>query len=106
MHLQPIQTKIHEIRDQKVLLDFDLSEMYEVETRALKQAVKRNLDHFPDDFMFQLSKKEWFEVITNCDNLAENVKFSPFPPFAFTELNPWLVPRQATCVLSGDKPRI
>ena len=47
------------------MLDFDLAEMYEVENRALKQAVKRNMDRFPSDFMFQLSKKEWQEVITN-----------------------------------------
>jgi len=80
-----IQTKIYEIRSQKVMLDFDLSELYEVENRALKQAVKRNLDRFPDDFMFQLSKIEWQEVVTICDNLPEGVKFSPATPFAFTE---------------------
>lgn len=67
------------------MLDFDLAEMYEVENRALKQAVKRNMDRFPSDFMFQLSKKEWQEVITNCDNLPEGIKFSPATPFAFTE---------------------
>ena len=67
------------------MLDFDLAEMYEVENRALKQAVKRNIDRFPDDFMFQLTKPEWSEVITNCDNLPENIKFSPATPFAFTE---------------------
>lgn len=67
------------------MLDFDLAEMYEVENRALKQAVKRNIDRFPDDFMFQLTKPEWTEVITNCDNLPENIKFSPATPFAFTE---------------------
>ncbi len=85
MELQTIQTKIFEIRSQKVMLDFDLSTMYEVENRVLKQAVKRNLDHFPEDFMFQLTKKEWQEVITNCDNLFETAKFSAATPFAFTE---------------------
>jgi hypothetical protein len=80
-----IQTKIYEIRSEKVMLDFDLAELYEVENRALKQAVKRNLDRFPSDFMFQLSKVEWQEVITICDNLPEGVKFSPATPFAFTE---------------------
>jgi hypothetical protein len=86
MELQTIQTKIFEIRGQKVMLDFDLSNMYEVENRALKQAVKRNLDHFPSDFMFQLTKKEWQEVITNCDHLLpETAKFSAVTPFAFTE---------------------
>lgn len=67
------------------MLDFDLAEMYEVENRALKQAVRRNSYRFPDDFMFQLTKKEWQEVITNCDNLPEGIKFSPATPFAFTE---------------------
>ncbi|MDP4239237.1 MAG: ORF6N domain-containing protein [Bacteroidota bacterium] len=85
MQLQNIQSKIYEIRGQKVMLDFDLAEMYEVETRALKQAVKRNLDRFPGDFMFQLTKTEWQEVITNCDNLSESIKFSPVTSFAFTE---------------------
>ena len=50
------------------MLDFDFATMYEVETRSLKQAVKRNTDRFPDDFMFQLTKNEWQELITNCDN--------------------------------------
>jgi len=85
MQLEKIQTKIYEIRGQKVMLDFDLSEMYEVENRALKQAVKRNLDRFPTDFMFQLTKIEWQELITICDNLPEGIKFSPATPFAFTE---------------------
>jgi hypothetical protein len=85
MQPQTIQTKIHEIRGQRVLLDFDLAALYETETRILKQAVKRNIERFPEDFMFQLTKKEWQEVITICDNLPENIKFSPFMPFAFTE---------------------
>ena len=85
MEIQVIQNKICEVREQKVMLDFDLAQLYEVENRALKQAVKRNIERFPPDFMFQLSKKEWNEVITNCDNLPENLKFSPATPFAFTE---------------------
>jgi len=67
------------------MLDFHLAELYEVETRALKQAVRRNIERFPSDFMFVLTKKEWQEVITNCDNLPSTIKFSPAPPFAFTE---------------------
>ena len=85
MQIQKIETKIYEIRRQNVMLDFDLSEMYEVENRSLKQSVKRNIDRFPNDFMFQLTKNEWQEVITNCDNLPQGVKFSPATPFAFTE---------------------
>ena len=75
------------------MLDFDLAELYQVETRTLKQAVKRNLDQFPADFMFQLSKPEWQEVITNCDNLSENAKYLPVTPSAFTE--------QGVAMLSG-----
>ncbi len=67
------------------MLDFDLAKLYQVETRVLKQAVRRNMERFPNDFMFQLNKKEWNELITICDNLPENIKFSPSMPFAFTE---------------------
>lgn len=81
--LQLIQSKIYEIRGQKVMLDFDLAEMYEVETRVLNQAVKRNIRRFPDDFMFQLTVNEW-------DNLKSQFVISRWGgtrklPFAFTE---------------------
>ena len=99
MKLSIIKTKIHNIQGNKVILDFDLSELYEVETRVLKQAVRRNLKRFPDDFMFQLSKVEWKEVITNCDNLLENIKFSPTTPFAFTEQGVAML----SSVLNSDK---
>ena len=82
---QVVLEKIYHIRDQKVMLDLDLAVLYEVETRALKQAVKRNIQRFPDDFMFQLTKEEWQQVITICDNLPKSVKFSPATPFVFTE---------------------
>lgn len=59
MQLQLIQQKIFEIRGQKVMLDFDLAALYEVETKVLNQAVKRNTDRFPQDFMFKLDIKEW-----------------------------------------------
>lgn len=99
MELSIIKTKIHNIQGNKVILDFDLAELYEVKTRVLKQAVRRNLKRFPDDFMFQLSKDEWNEVITNCDNLLENVKFSPATPFAFTEQGVAML----SSVLNSDK---
>lgn len=67
------------------LLDFDLALLYEVENRTLKQSVRRNEYRFPKDFMFQLTALEWRELITNCDNLPESIKFSPRPPMAFTE---------------------
>lgn len=82
---QIVLEKIYHIRDQKVMLDLDLSVLYEVETRALKQAVKRNIQRFPDDFMFQLTKEEWQQVITICDNLPKSAKFSPATPLVFTE---------------------
>jgi len=62
MQLQVIQQKIFEIRDQKVMLDFDLGELYVVETKVLNQAVKRNIERFPADFMFRLTKKEWNDL--------------------------------------------
>ena len=49
------------------MLDFDLANMYQIPTKALKQAVKRNIERFPDDFMFQLTENEWRELVTNCD---------------------------------------
>jgi phage regulator Rha-like protein len=85
MQLQVIQRLIYEIRGQKVMLDFNLATLYGTETRTLKQAVKRNIERFPKDFMFQLNKSEWQELITIGDNLPEGVKFSPALPYAFTE---------------------
>lgn len=85
MELSLIQTKIHEIRGYRVILDFDLAEMYQVATKAFKQSVKRNMKRFPGDFMFELTKDEWKEVVTNCDHIPETMKYSYIPPFAFTE---------------------
>ena len=85
MDIEPIQNKIFVIRGYKVMLDFHLAEIYEVETRRLKEQVRRNMERFPNDFMFQLTKIEWNEVIANCDNLPENIKYSPATPFAFTQ---------------------
>jgi phage regulator Rha-like protein len=72
------------IRGEKVMLDSDLAELYGVETKALNQAVKRNLDRFPPDFMFQLTVTEKNEAVTNCDHLIQ-LKYSPSLPYAFTE---------------------
>ena len=57
--MNTLQSKIHEIRNQKVMLDFDLAELYEIETRVLNQSVKRNNKRFPFDFMFQLTENEY-----------------------------------------------
>ena len=84
--LQPIniENKILVIRGQQVMLDRDLAELYGVETKRLNEQVKRNIERFPEDFMFSLSKSEKDEVVANCDHLRA-LKFSPTLPFAFTE---------------------
>jgi hypothetical protein len=66
------------------MLDADLASLYGVSTRALNQAVKRNRERFPEDFMFRLTEAEKAEVITNCDHLRP-LRFSPSLPHAFTE---------------------
>src|SRR6266550_5837610 len=75
-----ISRKIYLIGGQKVMLDFDLAFLHGVETRVLKQAVRRNPLRFPKDFMFILTKKEWKELITICDNLPSSVRYSPALP--------------------------
>ena len=85
MQLQSIQTKIYEIRGQKVMLDYDLAELYEVETRVLNQAVKRNIDIFPDDFMFQLTHAEWESNSSQIVMSSRKHRGSLYLPLAFTE---------------------
>ncbi len=85
MQLQVIQKKIHEVRGQKVMLDFDLAELYEVETRVLNQAVKRNIDIFPDDFMFQLTAKEWESMSSQIVMTYPVKRPKTALPLAFTE---------------------
>ena len=86
-----VQNLIHEFRGQKVMLDFDLARLYQVETRVLNQSVKRNLKRFPPDFMFQLTEDEWLT------NSSQIVMTSNRPktalPYAFTE--------QGVAMLSG-----
>jgi len=78
------QSLIFEIRGCKVMIDADLAALYETETKALKQQVKRNIDRFPDDFMFELTREEKVQLVTNCDRLS-NLKHSSALPLAFTE---------------------
>lgn len=85
MQIDKIQTKIYEIRGQKVILDFDLAELYEVETRILNQAVKRNIDIFPEDFMFQLSQTEWESNSSQFVMSSRKHRGTIYLPFAFTE---------------------
>jgi hypothetical protein len=82
--MERIERAILSIRGEKVMLDLDLAAIYGVTTGALNQAVKRNSNRFPSDFMFQLTEEEKAEVVTNCDNLAR-LKYSPHLPYAFTE---------------------
>ena len=79
-----VDDKIFIIRGIQVMIDRDLAELYHVETRALNQAVKRNLEKFPPDFMFELTEEEKNELITKCDKL-QSLKFNPSKAKAFTE---------------------
>ena len=85
-NLQIIQSKIYEVRGQKVMLDFDLAELYGIETRVLKQAVRRNSARFEgEDFMFELTKEEISrsQIVILNKGRGSNIKYAPF---AFTEL--------------------
>ena len=103
--LEPIKRRIYEIRGRKIMLDADLAELYCVETRALNQAVKRNIERFPDDFMFPLTREEWEILKANSQHTSiltsQNVilkkngrgQHSNYPPLAFT--------REGIAMLSG-----
>jgi hypothetical protein len=83
--LLSIQSKIHEIRGYKVMLDFDLAEIYQVETRVLNQAVKRNIERFPPDFMFQLTKPEWENMSSQFVTTSRVKRPKSAIPLVFTE---------------------
>jgi len=118
--IQTIQNRIYEIRGKRVMLDFDLAQLYEVETKVLNQAVKRNIKRFPEDFMFQLTKEEFealrfqIETLENADSIRSQIvtlenntslrsqfaslktgrgKHSKYTPYVFTE--------QGVAMLSG-----
>ena len=118
--IQTIQNRIYEIRGERVMLDFDLAQLYEVETKVLNQAVKRNIKRFPEDFLFQLTKEEFealrfqIETLENADSLRSQIvtlenntslrsqfaslktgrgKHSKYTPYVFTE--------QGVAMLSG-----
>ena len=93
MELAIIQSKIYDIRGVKVMLDFDLAEMYGVETRVMNQAVKRNLKRFPDDFMFQLTETEWKGISSQFVMTSRAKRPKSAIPFVFTE--------QGVAMLSG-----
>jgi len=81
--VEKITSKIYLIRNEKVLIDADLAELYGVETKVLNQAVRRNSDRFPDDFMFQLSEEE-FEILRS-QTVTSSWGGRRYPPYAFTE---------------------
>lgn len=88
MELQVIQNKIYEIRGQRVMLDFDLAAIYQVETRTLKQAVRRNIERFPDDFLFVLTKGEANRLIAigvSQNVISPDYNIGSSDMFAFTE---------------------
>jgi len=105
--IKSIQSKIYTIRGERVMLDFDLAALYEVGTKALNQAVKRNIERFPDDFIFRLSASEWesmrsqivtaYEEIPNPSShnvmISQNKRNTSITPYAFTE--------QGVAMLSG-----
>ena len=81
---ESLEKRIFIIRGVKVMIDRDLAELYGVPTKALNQAIARNHERFPEGFMFQLTRQETLEVVTNCDHLKV-LKFSRQTPLAFTE---------------------
>ena len=88
MDLQIIQNKIFEVRGCRVMLDYHLAELYQVETRALKQAVKRNIERFPSDFMFVLTKEEanlLLSIGVSQNVIPPDYNFGAALPMAFTE---------------------
>lgn len=82
--LEIITQKIHEIRGHKIMLDFNLAELYETETRILKQAVKRNIERFPEDFMFELTENEIILLVSQ-SVIPSKSKLGGAKPYAFTE---------------------
>lgn len=83
--IQLIQNKIYEIRGRKVMIDSDLAELYQVETRVLNQAVKRNIDRFPEDFMFQLTSQEWENMSSQIVMTSRTKRPKSAIPLVFTE---------------------
>jgi hypothetical protein len=98
MKLESIQQQIFELRDQKVMLDFHLADLYEIETRALKQSVKRNRNRFPNDFMFELNESE-IEYLVSQFVIPSKSKLGGAKPFAFTEQGVAML----SSVLNSDK---
>ena len=83
--IEEIEEKIYLLRGEKVMLDSDLAEVYQVKTKVLNQAVKRNIERFPEDFMFQLTKEEVEELNIRSQSVTASKRNIRFLPYAFTE---------------------
>ena len=106
MELQTIQNKIYEIRGLRVMLDFDLAELYQVPTKALKQAVKRNIERFEgDDFMFELTKEEVeclrSQIVTLKNNADETEEETSSKRGKHTKYLPYVFTQEGVAALSG-----
>lgn len=100
MEIEVIQNKIHEVRGCKVMLDFDLATLYETETKRIKEAVKRNPNRFPDDFMFELTENEFNSLRSQIATLKKGRgQHTKYLPFAFTEQGVAML----SSVLKSDK---
>lgn len=98
LQYQAVKDKIVHLRNQDVILDFAVAELYGVETREINQAVKNNPSKFPEGYVFEINKEEKAEVIKIFDNLG-NVRFSPKPPKAFTEKGLYML----ATILKGER---
>lgn len=94
-----VMNKIYVIRDQKVMLDSDLAELYGVETKVLKQAVRRNITRFPEDFMFEMNKEELDSLRSQFVTSNEGRGGTRYMPFCFTEQGVTML----SCVLNSER---
>ncbi len=105
--IRSIQNRIYEIRGERVMLDFDLAALYEVETKALNQAVKRNIKRFPKDFMFRLTSAEWLEmrsqIVTTYEssNSMRSQNVTALQSKRNTSVTPYAFTEQGVAMLSG-----
>ena len=104
--IKTIQNRIYELRGERVMLDFDLAALYEVETRVLNQAVKRNIRRFPDDFMFQLNSREFEEIKLQIESAergssSQTVMMKKLPANRTDKYLPYAFTEQGVAMLSG-----
>ena len=94
-----VMNKIYVIRDQKVMLDRDLADLYGVETKVLKQAVRRNITRFPEDFMFEMNKDEFENWRSQIVTSKEDRQGLRYMPFCFTEQGVTMI----SCILNSER---